>query len=257
MSTFTVTDPSQKGASLAGKPIEELTREEMRLLINDLPPKEGHAVMGGGVQLLNKILDEKGPKGVIAFVAIGDHYLKAGKILRFDILGKLKKDQMRLRSELKKVGFDVEHNDQYQVPEGEVLVDELKRPLMTRQDFLRIGVGTYLGAVWGGYGAASLIERAAGGKKEEHEEDKSPNATARNARMVGRFLEGWVGDLAEIGIGVWLINDGLEHWQTIARQWEEEKFEEVSNAVDAAAEVLGIKPPLEVRIDRPKREAGR
>ena len=206
--------------------------------------------MGAGVKLLNKILDENGPKGVITFVAIGDHYMKAGKILRFDLLGKLKKDQVRFRSELEKQGFDVENLHQYATPDGDVLVKELKRPMMTRKDFLHIGVGGFLAAAWGGLAATDIADKMAGDKEEPKEETPAPSSFIEKTRATKKFLEGWPADLAEIGISVWLVNDAIGHWLTISKEWEEDQFEEVSNAVDAASEVLGIKPPLSISIKR-------
>lgn len=250
--TFSVTAPVEALSYLEGRPIESLSPEEMHKLINNLPPQEGQRDMAAGVKMLNHILDKSGPKGVIAFVAVGHHYLKSGKILRYDLEGKLAKDQQKLRAEFKRAGFDVENNDDYQIPEGKELTQSLGPVTMSRRQAIGLIFPTALSAAWTAKATASLADRAL--NPEEHAADTAvpkSGGLSGSISALHRFLSGVPYDLTELGLSYWLINESYNDWKNLKKDWEHDTFEEVSNAVDAACDVLGIKPELRVEIARP------
>jgi hypothetical protein len=250
--TFSVTSPVEALADLEGRPIESLSREEMHQLINNLPPQEGQRDMAAGVKILNHILDKSGPKGVIAFVAVGHHYLKSGKILRYDLEGKLGHDLQKLQKELMRAGFDTQNNHEYTAPDGKELTQALGPVTMSRRQAVGLIFPTALSAVWTAKATSSLADRAL--NPQSHTAEAAPATSgglAGGVNALYRFLSGVPYDLTELGLSYWLINESYNDWKNLKKDWEHDTFEELSNAVDAASDVLGIKPELRVEIARP------
>lgn len=241
----------------AHEPIQNLTKEQMRTVINHLPPDEARKSIVEGVRMLNHVLDEGGPKAVIAFVAVGRHYLKEGKILQFDF-ARMKREQETLRRNLRahdSEQFQPGEVEEYQIPSPEKLQQGLRGRPMNRLGFCKTIIGLGCATAWGVPGLIDTIDRAATGGKQEPKDERNGPQWLKTIRPVSTYFHGLPGELAEIGISAYFIIDAMNHF---GKEWKEQQFEEISNAVAIAADVLGIQPELHYTVDqRPYEERRR
>ncbi|MDX2113849.1 MAG: hypothetical protein SFW63_09000 [Alphaproteobacteria bacterium] len=172
---------------------KHLDKKFLEDVIKNLRPK---SEVYTGITFLKKLLDSKGPEGVLDFV---------------------KRASVALDEE---GSLDLAFN--FNDVEREIFKES--RPNMSRRNFLHTIGYAVPGAVFGAYGAASLGNRAI--KKITGEKsDDTPPTSRRNFLGLVKDVTGEIPmDIANLFIGAALINEGYEKWVEI-------KLEQIADAV--------------------------
>jgi hypothetical protein len=200
-----------------GRNVHELTQDELKQMVEDV--YKGDPDSAAGIRLMRHILDKHGPEQLIKFVEWGQHIIDVtGKITRAD--------------------FTPDPGEPPLFEDEEDMLQSARPRMMNRRTWM-LGIPS---ALITAYSATRLglqaLENAT--TKEEPAHDANDNDKPHNRlASLNRKLDTFSSPLIEILGSMTLLYEVLD----IISDYEDEKFDQISNAVAELADNMGIGAP--------------